>query len=215
MRKIILTLMLMSMIITCSKSTSPSPTPQYSIKVGDSWLFQRTRNNTTDTMKVVVKPETTINNILFYPLFDTTSNSNLMYINASDSIINAIAFNFGNNTYYIISRLIRANVNQGDGWKDSTIISTNPLIKIRVETKVDSLNVSENVPAGTFTTTEISQTYRYIHQGVTPDTINGIIIAENKFYINRDVIFVRVKGNSYYPQNISEDDKLIKYTKAQ
>jgi len=214
MRKITLITLTLS-IVACSKSssTSPSPSPQYSIKVGDSWLFQRQRNNSTDTSKLVVRPETTINNIKFYPLLDTTQNSNLFYINASDSIIISIPYSFQNQVYYIISRLIRANVNVGDSWSDSTIISPNPQIKIIVKTKVDSVNVQENVPAGTFVVTKVKQDYIYFHQGVTPP--DGIPFMSIVWSINRDVIFVRVKGSSYYPNPSSEDDKLIKYIKAQ
>jgi len=207
---------MISAILSCSKSsTSPSPQPQYSISPGDSWLFQRTRNDTAgttiDTTKQIVKPETTINNIKFHPVFDTTENQNVIYINASDSII--IALPLGN-TYYVISRLIRANVNQGDSWQDSLIIQTNPyLIKIRVKTKVDSVNVSENVPAGTFTTTLIKQKYWYINEEIPIDT--GILFLQSNYYINKDVIAVRIKSNSYYPNNSTEDLKLIKYTKAQ
>lgn len=214
MRKITFITLTLS-IIACSKSgsTSPSPNPQYSVKVGDSWLFQRQRDNSTDTFKLVVRPETTINNIKFYPLLDTTQNSNYFYVNASDSIITAVPFGFQNQVYYIISRLIRANVNLGDSWSDSTIISPNPQVKITVKTKVDSVNIQENVPAGTFVVTKVKQDYIYFHQGVTPP--EGILLISMVWSINKDVIFVRVKGNSNYLNPSSEDDKLIKYTKAQ
>ncbi len=208
MRKITFIALTLS-IVSCSKSTSPSPNPQYSVKVGDSWLFQRQINNSTDTFKLVVKPEITINNIKFFPLLDTTVNSNIYYINASDSIIIAIPFNY-QGQYYIISRLIRANVNVGDSWSDSTIISTNPLIKIVVKTKVDSVNVQENVPAGTFNVTKVKQDYTYFHQGVTPP--DGVPIQSLVFSINKDVIFVRIK---FWSQQDTVDAKLIKYTKAQ
>jgi hypothetical protein len=212
MRKI--TLLILSLtLISCSKKSSESnPTPQYSIKVGDSWLFQRQRNSSTDTFKLVVRPETTINNLKFYPLLDTTSNQNSAYINASDSIVISIPLNFQSQVYYITSRLIRANVNANDSWSDTTIISPNPQIKIVVNTKVDSVNVQENVPAGTFSVTKVKQDYIYFHEGVTPP--EGVLLFSQSVSINKDVIFVRIKGNSYYPSPTSEDDKLIKYTKA-
>jgi hypothetical protein len=208
MRKI--TLLILSLtLISCSKKSS-EPTPQYSIKVGDSWLFQRQRNSSTDTFKLIVRPETTINNIKFYPLLDTTSNQSVAYINASDSIIISIPLNFQSQVYYITSRLIRANVNANDSWSDTTIISTQ--IKIVVNTKVDSVNVQENVPAGTFSVTKVKQDYIYFHEGLTPP--EGMLLFSQSVSINKDVIFVRIKGNSYYPSPTSEDDKLIKYTKA-
>ncbi|MEO0224310.1 MAG: hypothetical protein ABIL76_04360, partial [candidate division WOR-3 bacterium] len=113
----------------------------------------------------------------------------------------------------IISRLIRANVNSGDSWTDSTIISPNLQIKITVKTLVDSVNVQENVPAGTFVVTKVKQDYTYFHQGVTPP--EGILLISMVWSINKDVIFVRLKGNSNYPSPSSEDDKLIKAIKAQ
>jgi len=208
MRKI--TLLILSLtLISCSKKSS-EPTPQYSIKVGDSWLFQRQRNSSTDTFKLIVRPETTINNVKFYPLLDTTSNQSVAYINASDSIVISIPWNFQSQVYYITSRLIRANVNANDSWSDTTIIS--PQIKIVVKTKVDSVNVQENVPAGTFSVTKVKQDYIYFHEGVTPP--EGVLLFSQSVSINKDVIFVRIKGNSYYPSPTSEDDKLIKYTKA-
>jgi len=208
MRKI--TLLILSLtLISCSKKSS-EPTPQYSIKVGDSWLFQRQRNSSTDTFKLIVRPETTINNIKFYPLLDTTSNQSVAYINASDSIIISIPLNFQSQVYYITSRLIRANVNANDSWSDTTIISTQ--IKIVVNTKVDSVNVQENVPAGTFSVTKVKQDYIYFHEGLTPP--EGMLLFSQSVSINKDVICVRIKGNSYYPSPTSEDDKLIKYTKA-
>ncbi|MDT7879619.1 MAG: hypothetical protein RQ990_02035 [Candidatus Hydrothermia bacterium] len=208
MRKI--TFLILSLtLISCSKKSS-EPTPQYSIKVGDSWLFQRQRNSSTDTFKLIVRPETTINNIKFYPLLDTTSNQSVAYINASDSIIISIPLNFQSQVYYITSRLIRANVNANDSWSDTTIISTQ--IKIVVNTKVDSVNVQENVPAGTFSVTKVKQDYIYFHEGLTPP--EGMLLFSQSVSINKDVIFVRIKGNSYYPSPTSEDDKLIKYTKA-
>jgi hypothetical protein len=198
-------------LISCSKKSSePNPTPQYSIKVGDSWLFQRQRNSSTDTFKLIVRPETTINNLKFYPLLDTTSNQSVAYINASDSIVISIPRNFQSQVYYITSRLIRANVNANDSWSDTTIIS--PQIKIVVNTKVDSVNVQEDVPAGTFSVTKVKQDYIYFHEGVTPP--EGVLLFSQSVSINKDVIIVRVKRNSYYPSPTSEDDKLIKYTKA-
>jgi hypothetical protein len=209
MRKI--TLLILSLtLISCSKKSSESnPTPQYSIKVGDSWLFQRQRNSSTDTFKLIVRPETTINNLEFYPLLDTTSNQNSAYINASDSIVISIPLNFQSQVYYITSRLIRANVNANDSWSDTTIIS--PQIKIVVKTKVDSVNVQEDVPAGTFSVTKVKQDYIYFHEGLTPPER---LLFSQSVSINKDVIIVRIKGNSYYPSPTSEDDKLIKYTKA-
>jgi hypothetical protein len=207
MRKI--TLLILSLtLISCSKKSS-EPTPQYSIKVGDSWLFQRQRNSSTDTFKLIVRPETTINNLKFYPLLDTTSNQSVAYINASDSIVISIPLNFQSQVYYITSRLIRANVNANDSWSDTTIIS--PQIKIVVKTKVDSVNVQENVPAGTFSVTKVKQDYIYFHEGLTPPER---LLFSQSVSINKDVIIVRVKRNSYYPILPSEDDKLIKYTKA-
>jgi hypothetical protein len=208
MRKI--TLLILSLtLISCSKKSS-EPNPQYSIKVGDSWLFQRQRNSSTDTFKLIVRPETTINNLKFYPLLDTTSNQNSAYINTSDSIVISIPWNFGSQVYYITSRLIRANVNANDSWSDTTIIS--PQIKIVVKTKVDSVNVQEDVPAGTFSVTKVKQDYIYFHEGVTPP--EGVLLFSQSVSINKDVIIVRIKGNSYYPSPTSEDDKLIGYTKA-
>ena len=208
MRKI--TLLILSLtLISCSKKSS-EPTPQYSIKVGDSWLFQRQRNSSTDTFKLIVRPETTINNVKFYPLLDTTSNQSVAYINASDSIVISIPWNFQSQVYYITSRLIRANVNANDSWSDTTIIS--PQIKIVVNTKVDSVNVQEDVPAGTFSVTKVKQDYIYFHEGFTPP--EGVLLFSQSVSINKDVIFVRIKRNYYYPSLPSEDDKLIKYTKA-
>lgn len=214
MKKYILSLFVVSTFFACGKeeTTSPTPTPKYSIKEGDSWLFLRTRNNATDTTKIVAKPETLINNIKFYPFFDTTLQANIAYINASDSIVIASPYSFNNKIYYIISRLIRQTVNQGDSWIDSTIIKPDT-IRIKVITRVDSVNIQESVPAGTFTTTQIKQEYRYIHQGITPP--EGIKYMEVKFYINENPIFVRVRTNTYYPNNSAQDEKLIKYTKGQ
>ncbi len=208
MRKI--TFLILSLtLISCSKKSS-EPTPQYSIKVGDSWLFQRQRNSSTDTFKLIVRPETTINNLKFYPLLDTTSNQSVAYLNASDSIVISIPLNFQSQVYYITSRLIRANVNANDSWSDTTIIS--PQIKIVVNTKVDSVNVQEDVPAGTFSVTKVKQDYIYFHEGVTPP--EGVLLFSQSVSINKDVVFVRIKRNSYYPSLPSEDDKLIKYIKA-
>ena len=210
MRKI--TLLILSLtLISCSKKSS-EPTPQYSIKVGDSWLFQRQRDSSTDTFKLIVRLETTINNLKFYPLLDTTLNQSVAYINATDSIVISIPWNFQSQVYYITSRLIRANVNANDSWSDTTIISPNPQIKIVVNTKVDSVNVQEDVPAGTFSITKVKQDYIYFHQGLTPP--EGAPLFSQSVSINKDVIIVRIKRNSYYPSPTSEDDKLIKYTKA-
>jgi hypothetical protein len=211
MRKITLLILSLTLISCSKKSSEPNPTPQYSIKVGDSWLFQRQRNSSTDTFKLIVRPETTINNLKFYPLLDTTSNQNSAYINTFDSIVISIPLNFGNQVYYVTSRLIRANVNANDSWSDTTIIS--PQIKIVVKTKVDSVNVQENVPAGTFSVTKVKQDYIYFHEGVTPP--EGVLLFSQSVSINKDVIIVRIKSNSYYPSPTSEDDKLIKYIKAQ
>jgi hypothetical protein len=210
MRKITLLILSLTLISCSKKSSEPNPTPQYSIKVGDSWLFQRQRNSSTDTFKLIVRPETTINNLKFYPLLDTTSNQNSAYINTFDSIVISIPLNFGNQVYYVTSRLIRANVNANDSWSDTTIIS--PQIKIVVKTKVDSVNVQENVPAGTFSVTKVKQDYIYFHEGVTPP--EGVLLFSQSVSINKDVIIVRIKSNSYYPSPTSEDDKLIGYTKA-
>ncbi|MCS7245774.1 MAG: hypothetical protein RMJ38_06585 [candidate division WOR-3 bacterium] len=214
MRRYILSLLVISTFFACRKeeTTSPTPTPKYSIKAGDSWLFLRTRNNTTDTTKVIARPETIINNIKFHPFFDTTLQINIAYINASDSIIMASSYTFGNKTYYIISRLIRQTVNKGDSWTDSTIIKPDTIV-IKVITKVDSVDVQESVPAGTFTINQIKQEYWYIHRGMTPP--EGIKYMEIKFYINENPIFVRARTNTYYPNNSVQDEKLIKYTRGQ
>jgi hypothetical protein len=204
MRKITLLILSLTLISCSKKSSEPN-----SIKVGDSWLFQRQRDSSTDTFKLIVRPETTINNVKFYPLLDTTSNQSVAYINASDSIVISIPLNFQSQVYYITSRLIRANVNANDSWSDTTIIS--PQIKIVVNTKVDSVNVQEDVPAGTFSVTKVKQDYIYFHEGFTPPEIP---LFSQSVSINKDVIIVRVKRNSYYPILPSEDDKLIKYTKA-
>ena len=205
MRKITLLILSLTLISCSKKSSEPN-----SIKVGDSWLFQRQRNSSTDTFKLIVRPETTINNLKFYPLLDTTSNQSVAYINASDSIVISIPLNFQSQVYYITSRLIRANVNANDSWSDTTIIS--PQIKIVVNTKVDSVNVQEDVPAGTFSVTKVKQDYIYFHEGLTPP--EGVLFLSQSVSINKDVIIVRIKRNSYYPSPTSEDDKLIKYTKA-
>jgi hypothetical protein len=160
--------------------------------VGDSWLFQRQRDSSTDTFKLIVRPETTINNLKFYPLLDTTSNQSVAYINASDSIVMSIPLNFQSQVYYITSRLIRANVNANDSWSDTTIIS--PQIKIVVNTKVDSVNVQEDVPAGTFSVTKVKQDYIYFHEGLTPPER---LLFSQSVSINKDVIIVRIKRNSY------------------
>jgi hypothetical protein len=209
MRKITLLILSLTLISCSKKSSEPTPTPQYSIKVGDSWLFQRQRNSSTDTFKLIVRPETTINNLKFYPLLDTTSNQSVAYINVSDSIVISIPLNFQNQVYYITSRLIRANVNSNDSWSDTTIIS--PQIKIVVNTKVDSVNVQEDVNADTFSVTKVKQDYIYFHDGFTPPER---LLFSQSVSINKDVIIVRIKRNSYYPSLPSEDDKLIKYTKA-
>jgi len=215
MRKITFIILTLS-IVACSRggsSTSPSPSPKYLIKVGDSWLFQRQGNNSIDTTKWLIKPETVIYNIKFFPVFDTTDNSNLFYINASDSIIIAIPLNYQSQNYPVISRLIRDNVNVNDSWSDSTIISANPQVKVVVKTKVESVNVQEDVPAGTFLVTEIKQDYVYFHEGITPP--DGILFISGIWKINEDVMFVRIEGNFYYPNPSSGDYKLIKHTKAQ
>jgi len=204
MRKITLLILSLTLISCSKKSSEPN-----SIKVGDSWLFQRQRDSSTDTFKLIVRPETTINNLKFYPLLDTTSNQSVAYINASDSIVMSIPLNFQSQVYYITSRLIRANVNANDSWSDTTIIS--PQIKIVVNTKVDSVNVQEDVPAGTFSITKVKQDYIYFHEGLTPPER---LLFSQSVSINKDVIIVRIKRNSYYPILPSEDDKLIKYTKA-
>ena len=204
MRKITLLILSLTLISCSKKSSEPN-----SIKVGDSWLFQRQRDSSTDTFKLIVRPETTINNLKFYPLLDTTSNQSVAYINASDSIVMSIPLNFQSQVYYITSRLIRANVNANDSWSDTTIIS--PQIKIVVNTKVDSVNVQEDVPAGTFSVTKVKQDYIYFHEGLTPPER---LLFSQSVSINKDVIIVRIKRNSYYPILPSEDDKLIKYTKA-
>lgn len=184
--------------------TSHLSTPKYSIKAGDSWLFLEE----DDTVKLVAKPEILINNIKFHPLFNTISTmseESPLYISASDSIIIAVPYPFDGKIYYIISRLIRKNVNKGDIWIDSTIVKPES-IRYKVITKVNSINVQESVPAGTFNTTLIKQEYFFIHKGETPP--EGNKIWEVEFYINENPIFVRIKSEY-------EDLKLIKYTRRQ
>lgn len=141
-------------------------------------------NNTNDSVVLIAKSETTltINNksIKFYPIADLTDTPRA-YINASDSIL----FVFPLSNYLIFSRLLRANVNAGDSWEDTTYISQDTLAVVK--TRVDSVNAFENVPAGSYSNViKINQDYYgVIHNVPFP-------FANFKFSIKEDVIFVRM-----------------------
>ena len=158
-------------------------------------------NNTNDSLVLIAKSETTltINNksIKFYPIADLTDTPRA-YINASDSIL----FVFPLSNYLIFSRLVRANVNAGDSWEDTTAFQSNTFLVIR--TRVDSVNVTENVPAGNFNVVKLSQEAYWI--------INGSPTQPIPFYkwsINDSVIFVKAK---FFP--INQEFKLINYQRA-
>ena len=184
MRKIsFITFTLLTIIFGCKKSESTSPTPQvpkYSIRAGDRWVFQV--NNTNDSLVLIAKSETTltINNksIKFYPIADLTDTPRA-YINASDSIL----FVFPLSNYLIFSRLLRANVNVGDSWEDTTYFAQNTFAVVK--TRVDSVNAFEDVPAGSYDNViKINQNY-YAANEPSP-------FATFKFSIKEDVIFVRI-----------------------
>jgi hypothetical protein len=195
----------LTIIFGCKKSESTSPTPQvpkYSIRAGDRWVFQV--NNTNDSLVLIAKSETTltINNksIKFYPIADLT-NTPMIYVNASDSILFVFPFL---SKYLIFSRLLRANVNAGDSWEDTTYISQDTLAVVK--TRVDSVNASESVPAGSYSNViKINQDYYgVIHNVPFP-------FANFKFSIKEDVIFVRMKVSF---SGDTTDLKLINYQRA-
>ena len=186
MRKILfITFTLLTIIFGCKKSESTSPTPQvpkYSIRAGDRWVFQV--NNTNDSLVLIAKSETTltINNksIKFYPIADLTDTPRI-YVNASDSIL----FVFPLSNHLIFSRLVRANVNAGDSWEDTTYISQDTLAVVK--TRVDFVNAVENVPAGSYNNViKINQDYYGVLYNVP------FHFATFKFSIKEDVIFVRI-----------------------
>ncbi len=215
MRRYLFTMPILTILLfACKKSEPTPPAPQYSINQGDSWLFQRQKSNVTDTTKLIALSPQIINNIQFYPIIDTTSpqDTDTSYLHASDSLLGRIPFSFGNQTYYAISRIIRASVNAGDKWVDTTVIKEDT-IWIVVETTVDSTNLSISVPAGTFITTKVTQLYKYVHLNVTPP--DGYLVETISWYINKDVLFPHIKVNIYYPSQDNFDLKLIKYQRAQ
>jgi hypothetical protein len=139
-------------------------------------------NNTNDSLVLIAKSETTltINNksIKFYPIADLTDTPRI-YVNASDSIL----FVFPLSNYLIFSRLVRANVNAGDSWEDTTYFAQNTFAVVK--TRVDSVNAFENVPAGSYDNViKINQNY-YAANEPSP-------FATFKFSIKEDVIFVRI-----------------------
>ncbi len=195
---------LLTIIFGCKKSESTSPTPQvpkYSIRAGDRWVFQV--NNTNDSLVLIAKSETTltINNksIKFYPIADLTDTPRI-YVNALDSIL----FVFPLSNYLIFSRLLRANVNAGDSWEDTTYISQDTFAVVK--TRVDSVNASESVPAGSYNNViKINQDYYGVIHNVT------FPFANFKFSIKEDVIFVRIKTS--FPGDTT-DYKLKSYQRA-
>jgi hypothetical protein len=205
MRKILfITFTLLTIIFGCKKSESTSPTPQvpkYSIRAGDKWVFQV--NNSNDSLVLIAKSETTltINNksIKFYPIADLT-NTPMIYVNASDSIL----FVFPLSNHLIFSRLVRANVKTGDSWEDTTYIAQDTFAVVK--TRVDSVNASESVPAGSYSNViKINQDYYgVIHNVPFP-------FANFKFSIKEDVIFVRMKVSF---SGDTTDLKLKSYQKA-
>ena len=159
----------------------------------------------TDIIIVEAKPETTltINNksIKFYPVVavgDTRPTS--AYVNASDSIL----FVFPLSNYLIFSRLLRANVNAGDSWEDTTYIAQDTFAVVK--TRVDSVNAFENIPAGSYNNViKINQDYYGVIHNVT------FPFANFKFSIKEDVIFVRIKTS--FPGDTT-DYKLKSYQRA-
>jgi hypothetical protein len=102
----------------------------------------------------------------------------------------------------VFFRLLRANVNAGDSWEDTTAFQPNTFLVIK--TRVDSVNVTENVPAGNFNVVKLSQEAYLI--------INGSPTPPSPFYkwsISDSVIFVRVK---VVPESL--DYKLKSYQRA-
>jgi hypothetical protein len=194
MRKILfITFTLLTIIFGCKKSESTSPTPQvpkYSVRAGDKWKFQRDSAGVKkDTIIVEAKSETTltINNksIKFYPIV-AVGDTNPAYVNASDSILYVIRIIINNAPVLVFFRLLRANVNAGDSWEDTTAFQPNTFLVIK--TRVDSVNVTENVPAGNFNVVKLSQEAYLI--------INGSPTPPSPFYkwsISDSVIFVKVK----------------------
>ena len=85
----------------------------------------------------------------------------------------------------IFSRLLRANVNAGDSWEDTTYFAQDTLAVVK--TRIDSVNAFENVPAGSYSNViKINQDYYgVIHNVPFP-------FANFKFSIKEDVIFVRI-----------------------
>jgi hypothetical protein len=206
-----ITFTLLTIIFGCKKSESTSPTPQvpkYSIRAGDRWVFQRDSAGVkTDTIIVEAKSETTltINNksIKFYPLVAVgDTNPTSAYVNASDSILYVNRFIIDNAPVLVFFRLLRANVNAGDSWEDTSAFQPNTFIVIK--TRVDSVNVTENVPAGNLNVVKLSQEAYWI--------INGSPTQPIPFYkwgINDSIIFVKAK---FFP--INQEFKLINYQRA-
>jgi hypothetical protein len=210
MRKILfITFTLLTIIFGCKKSESTSPTPQvpkYSIRAGDRWVFQRDSAGVkTDTIIVEAKSETTltINNksIKFYPIV-AVGDTYPAYVNASDSILYVARIITNNAPVLIFFRLLRANVNAGDSWEDTTAFQPNTFFVIK--TRVDSVNVTESVPAGTFNVVKLSQeAYLIINGSPTPP------FPAYKWSISNSVIFARVK---LVPESL--DLKLKSYQRA-
>ena len=158
-------------------------------------------NNTNDSLVLIAKSETTltINNksIKFYPIADLTDTPRI-YVNALDSIL----FVFPLSNYLIFSRLVRANVNAGDSWEDTTYIAQNTFAVVK--TRVDSVNASESVPAGSYNNViKINQNY-YAANEPSP-------FATFKFSIKEDVIFV---GMIVSFSSSTTDLKLKSYQRA-
>jgi len=106
----------------------------------------------------------------------------MIYVNASDSILFVFPFL---SKYLIFSRLVRANVNAGDSWEDTTYIAQDTFAVVK--TRVDSVNAFENIPAGSYNNViKINQDYYGVIHNVT------FPFANFKFSIKEDVIFVRI-----------------------
>jgi hypothetical protein len=210
MRRIpFITFTLLTIIFGCKKSESTSPAPQvpkYSIRAGDRWVFQRDSAGVkTDIIIVEAKPETTltINNksIKFYPVV-AVGDTKPGYVNASDSILFVFRVIIDSAPVLVFSRLLRANVNAGDSWEDTTAFQPDTFLVIK--TRVDSVNVTENVPAGNLNVVKLSQeAYLIINGSPTPP------FPFYKWSISDSVIFVRVK---VVPE--SQDYKLKSYQRA-
>ena len=143
-------------------------------------------NNTIDSLVLIAKSETTltINNksIKFYPIV-AVGDTNPAYVNASDSILYVIRIIINNAPVLVFSRLVRANVNAGDSWEDTTYFAQDTLAVVK--TRVDSVNAFENVPAGSYSNViKINQNY-YAANVPFP-------FATFKLSIKEDVIFVRI-----------------------